>query len=376
MQALVGLAQCRGWLSSAFGRVFPAARSAPASERREEHIARDTPRSSVKYRPSNPPDEMDKLVVQMLEEGRAALLLRPQVAEGLNHRQFDAAFDALCDQMSLVPEGIVSVEGWRADETAEDVSARVVRVEGIYLDRFAVTNGDFEKFVRAGGYEDMALWDEEIWPAVLGFVDHSGEPGPRFWENGAPPEGKANHPVVGVCWFEAAAYARWVGKRLPSDPEWVKAGSWPIPTGESRPTQRKFPWGDSPDCSRANLWGTGLGDTAPAEAHAQGASVGQVYQLVGNVWEWTANHFAAWNSSAAHLELPKALKSIRGGAFDTYFSNHAACQFQSGEVPLARKHNIGFRCAVAVRDICSTWEQASSKPEEHELSAAPQEEVK
>jgi iron(II)-dependent oxidoreductase len=251
------------------------------------------------------------------------------------------------------------------------VSARVVRVEGIYLDRFAVSNSDFEKFVRAGGYEDMALWDEDVWPAVLGFVDRSGEPGPRFWENGVPPAGKEHHPVVGVCWFEAAAYARWAGKRLPSDPEWVKAGSWPIPTGESRPAQRKFPWGDSPDCSRANLWGSGVGDTAPVDAFPQGASVGQVYQLVGNVWEWTGNHFAAWNSSAAHLELPKAMKSIRGGAFDTYFSNHATCQFQSGEVPLARKHNIGFRCAVAVRDICSTWKQASSgEPEEREPVAA------
>jgi iron(II)-dependent oxidoreductase len=334
-------------------------------------IPRESPRAPVTFKPSNPPDEMDPLVVKMLEEGRASLLLRPQIAEGLNERQFNAAFEAFSDQMALVPEGVVSVEGWRGDETAENLSSRMVRVEGIYLDRYAVSNADFEKFVRAGGYEDMTMWDEEVWPAVLSFVDQSGEPGPRFWELGAPPPGKADHPVVGVCWFEAAAYARWVGKRLPSDPEWVKAGSWPIPMGEARPAQRKFPWGDATDCSRANLWNSGVGDTAPVDSYPQGASVGQVFQLVGNVWEWTANYFAAWNSSAARLELPKALKSIRGGAFDTYFSNHATCQFQSGEVPLARKHNIGFRCAVSVRDICSTWRPASpGQPKERELAAA------
>ena len=69
----------------------------------------------------------------------------------------------------------------------------------------------------------------------------------------------------------------------------------------------------------------------------------------------------AWNSSPARLELPKALKSLRGGAFDTYFHNHAACQFQSGEIPLARKHNIGFRCAVSVRDLASTWKHGGAR---------------
>jgi iron(II)-dependent oxidoreductase len=265
--------------------------------------------------------------------------------------------------MALVPEGIVDVEGWHGDETADDLNSRLVRVEAIYLDRYAVSNQDYEQFVAAGGYEDMALWDEEIWPGVLDFVDRTEEPGPRFWAQGRCPAGKERHPVVGVSWYEAAAFARWVGKRLPSDPEWVKAATWPIPAGEARPTQRKFPWGDSPDCSLANLWASGIGDTAPVDSYPGGASVGQALQLVGNVWEWTGNNFISWNSSASRLELPKALKSIRGGAFDTYFTNHAACQFQSGENPLARKHNVGFRCAVSARDLWTTWgQEANRKP--------------
>jgi iron(II)-dependent oxidoreductase len=367
------LTQCRGWLTSAVQRVFPKVRG-PAP-RAEDRAAREpAPGFRAPFRPSHPPDEMDGLVGQMLEQDRYTLLLRPQIAASLNERQFHAAHEALCDQMALVPEGVVVVEGWRGDETGEHLSSRSVRVEAIYLDRYAVSNRQYEQFVEAGGYEDMSFWDAEIWPGVLEFVDRTGEPGPRFWEHGRCGAAKANHPVVGVCWYEAMAYARWVGKRLPSDPEWVKAASWPIPVGDQRPAQRKFPWGDSPDGSLANLWSSGLGDTAPVDAFPGGASVGQVYQLVGNVWEWTANNFTAWNSSPARLELPKALKSLRGGAFDSYFNNHAACQFQSGEVPLARKHNIGFRCAVSVREVASTWTpDAARQQQRHAATTLDQE---
>jgi len=90
--------------------------------------------------------------------------------------------------------------------------------------------------------------------------------GPRFWENGTFPRGKENHPVVGVSWFEAGAYARWVGKRLPTDPEWVKAASWPVFAEGDQPVQRRFPWGDAMDRNRINIWGSGFGATVPARA--------------------------------------------------------------------------------------------------------------
>lgn len=147
-----------------------------------------------------------------------------------------------------------------------------------------------------------------------------------------------------------------MGKRLPTDAEWVKAGSWPVPLSDERQWQRKFPWGDTMDRDRCNLWGSGRGGVAAVTDYASGVSVGGVYQLIGNVWEWTTGDFGAEESE--DLSLPTPMKSIRGGAFDTYFENQATCQFVSGENPLARRHNIGFRCALGVCDVAPHIQRA------------------
>ena len=82
-----------------------------------------------------------------------------------------------------------------------------------------------------------------------------------------------------------------------------------------------------------------------------GVSVGGIYHLIGNVWEWTSSNFGVWDASRCKLDTSTPMKSIRGGAFDTYFDTQATCQFQSGEHPIHRKHNIGFRCALAMCDV-------------------------
>ncbi len=143
----------------------------------------------------------------------------------------------------------------------------------------------------------MALWDSTIWPAVLDFVDRTGHSGPRFWEEGHYPEGLEDHPVVGVSWYEGAAYARWTGKRLPSDPEWVKAGCWPVLTQGTRPMQRRYPWGDTMDRELAHLWGNWQSGTIPVYELPGGVSVGGVYHLIGNVWEWTTSNFGVWDTT-------------------------------------------------------------------------------
>ncbi len=160
--------------------------------------------------------------------------------------------------------------------------------------------------------------------------------------------------MVGVSWYEASAFARWLGKRLATDAEWVRAASAPIllPGGELR--QRRFPWGDKPERNRANLWGAIPAGTLPVDALPQGDSAGGVSQMIGNVWEWTAGDFDAESPTRLSPDgslRSAARKSLRGGAFDTYFDVQATCQFQSGDHPLARKHNIGFRCALGTCDL-------------------------
>jgi formylglycine-generating enzyme required for sulfatase activity len=126
------------------------------------------------------------------------------------------------------------------------------------------------------------------------------------------------------------------------------------------------------DRTRANLWGAGSGTLAPVTAFAGGVSVGGAYQLIGNVWEWTTDEFQPQDGSIVRVEggaFGSALKSLRGGAFDTYFDSQATCQFQSGDHALARKHNIGFRCALSICDLA----QANQPNYDHEPEVALEE---
>ena len=295
------------------------------------------------------------LAEEMIAANRYALLLRPQIAGNLNRGQVEDAREALEEDMAIVPEGDVFLcQPDDRDEherpTKSTVGGRVLRVEAALIDRYPVTNFQFKQFIDAGGYEEMALWDSEIWPGVFGFVDATGQPGPRFWNNGQYAAGEDDHPVVGISWFEANAYSRWVGKRLPTDAEWVKTGCWPMPVQRGVPTQRRFPWGNTWEPDKANVWSAGIEATCSVTEFPDGASVAGVYGLVGNVWEWTADPFGLWHGANSY-QGTENFRSLRGGAFDTYFESQANCQFQSGDSPLARKRNIGFRCAIGLCDL-------------------------
>jgi iron(II)-dependent oxidoreductase len=316
--------------------------------------------AAVVAAPPSPGEPVDTggLVRQMLAQGRYTLLLRPQITANLTQAQIQKAIEALVEQTALVPAGqlCIGLAGKESDPLENEgyepaSSGVVVEVEEFLLDRYPVTNSQFQQFVDAGGYAQAALWDPQVWPAVVDFVDRTGCPGPRFWSGGRHPHGEERHPVVGVSWYEATAYARWAGKRLPTDPEWEKAGSWPLQLSDTTLLQRRYPWGDLMERERANLWGSGPNRTVSVDEYEGGVSPGGVHQLIGNVWEWTYDDF----SQAAHkrpgLALGTAMKCVRGGAFDTYFDVQATCQFVSGENPVARKHNVGFRCAVSTADL-------------------------
>jgi iron(II)-dependent oxidoreductase len=340
----------------------------PLRRQRQAQSAKPTPQPSSspaenepKFRPVQPPArkrkqprDPDAYVDWLIEQGRHMLLVRPQIADNLRRGQLQTAIKAMHESMALVPEGevLMAQPDMFADEKAgADGRGQLIAVEAFFLDRYPVTNQKFKDFVDSGGYEDSSLWSQSVLAGVINFVDQTGQVGPRFWRDGTFASELADHPVVGVSWYEADAFARWAGKRLPTDAEWVKAGSWPVPAvGGGPPQQRRYPWGNAMDNQRANLSASGLGRTAAVFDYTEGVSPGGVYQLIGNVWEWTSEDFGVWHAPEQMIDF-LGYKSLRGGAFDTYIDSHAVCQFQSGDNPLARKHNIGFRCALGMCDI-------------------------
>jgi iron(II)-dependent oxidoreductase len=319
------------WASRVFGRLGgrrdPGAPAAPAPTKRAGRRGHSDKR-------------IQGMAHRLVADERYVFVLMQEAVEEIQDHETHHAWKALEERMALVPAGVVQVV--RSDGVTEPTE-----LPGFYLDRCAVTNQQFQKFVDAQCYDDLEIWPQEVWPSLMRFTDLTGHPGPRDWERGKFPAGKADHPVVGVCWYEAVAFARWVGKRLPTAAEWQKAGGWPEHL--SGGGGNRYPWGDIFDPSRANLWPTGLGQTAPVHEFSKGATPNGIYQMTGNVWEWLADpldsipcrpdeHFQAW----------KPLRRIVGGAFNTHFPAESTCQFITGQPELDRADNIGFRCALSV----------------------------
>jgi formylglycine-generating enzyme required for sulfatase activity len=289
---------------------------------------------------------------QMLQQGRHAVVLReretwrsdPEGSECLKKAE-----DVLEQRMALVPTGTVSIVPTLsphsgADEIESDVAPYL-------LDVHCVTNARFQHFVDAGGYDALDFWPEEIWPHLIELKDLTGQPGPRFWRHGRHNAHLADHPVVGISWYEAQAFALWIGQRLPTEMEWQMASSWHIKS--STDVLRRFPWGDAMDNSRCNIWSSRIRRTVPVDSYPQGAAPNHVLQLVGNVWEWTDSEYNIVDDQGRPIVGEMPMHVVRGGAFDTYFEAQATSDFRTGQIALARSYNTGFRCAMNLAD--ATW---------------------
>lgn len=250
----------------------------------------------------------------------------------------------LDDQFGLTPDGFATIPLNVNDEPG--CSEEDHEIAAYLLQRMAVSNSDFYQFVADGGYENTDHWPQEIWPHLIEFKDLTGRFGPRFWRDGRYDRDKSEHPVVGICYYEAMAYAHWCGYRLPTEAEWQMAATWRIRS--SAHISRRYPWGDVFDLAHCNIWATRVGSTAPVGSFACGAAPNGVLQLIGNVWEWTATDFTAIHDDGRPVVGEMLMKAIRGGAFDTYFPWQATSTFRSGMACLARGNNVGFRCAMSL----------------------------
>jgi gamma-glutamyl hercynylcysteine S-oxide synthase len=277
---------------------------------------------------------------RLLAQGRYAVLLDRDRQQPRDERTVAIAWLSLEQHMAFVPAPDL------AAHPHQDSQQGVPSIPAIYLDRCATTNAQFARFVADDGYSQMDLWPQSIWPNLLQFVDETGHSGPRFWKHGQPPKGREDHPVVGINWFEARAYARWCGKRLPTSDEWEHAASC-CGGPDGRTLDARYPWGDvfSPD--RCNTWTGGPGETVPVTAYASGATPNGIYQLIGNVWEWVATQFEYIpQDRSLRVAFEEPMVEIRGGAFDTYLETQATCQFRTGQPFLYRGANVGFRCCL------------------------------
>lgn len=282
---------------------------------------------------------------RMLQQRRFCTILSDK-DQWQGHEQHDViaeqASSAIEQATAIVPAGTVAIAQSLIAHPGADEDEHCV--QPFLIDVCAVTNERFQFFVEADGYDDLQWWPEDIWPHLIEFKDLTGKPGPRFWCHGRHDARLAQHPVTGVSWFEANAFAQWIGQRLVTEAEWQMASSWHI--NSSADILRRFPWGDALDNKKCNIWSSGHGTTVPVDEYVSGAAPNQVLQLIGNTWEWISDEFRACDDQGRQIVAEMPMHVIRGGAFDTYFEPQATSQFRTGQISMARSHNTGFRCAM------------------------------
>ncbi|HEY1623753.1 MAG TPA: ergothioneine biosynthesis protein EgtB [Streptosporangiaceae bacterium] len=231
--------------------------------------------------------------------------------------------------------------------------AHAVHVPGFYIDTTPVTCGEYAEFIAGGGYDDPRWWTPRGW-------EHRQQAGlfaPLYWQYeggqwqrrvfGAMEPILANEPVLHVSWYEADAYARWAGRRLPTEAEWEKAARFDPASGRSR----RYPWGDQdPEPELANL-GQRLLQPAPAGSYPGGAAPSGARQLIGDVWEWTSSDFLPYPGFRAwpYREYSEVFfgpdyKVLRGASF-AVSPVASRATFRNWDYPIRRQIFSGFRTA-------------------------------
>ena len=227
-----------------------------------------------------------------------------------------------------------------------------VQLRPFLLDRAPVTNGRYLEFMQDGGYERQEFWSEQ----GRRWLVESGVDSPKYWARDGDRwmnrvmdltrEVDPERPVCHVCYHEAEAFARWDGKRLPTEFEWEAAASW----DSSTQSARKFPWGSRADAKLANIDQLSF-DTAPVGTFADNVSPGGCYGMIGDVWEWTSSDFCAYPGfqSFPYREYSEEFfgtdyKVLRGGSWATR-PGAIRNTFRNWDYPIRRQIFSGFRCA-------------------------------
>jgi formylglycine-generating enzyme required for sulfatase activity len=247
--------------------------------------------------------------------------LKPASSQSHIASPVDNSQPTLIDQ---VPAGMVLVKAgdYVIGRDDGDIYARpkhIVTLSAFYIDRTEVTNAEYKKF-----------------------VDATGHKAPEGWQGREYPQGQGDLPVTGVSWQDAADFAAWAGKRLPTEAEWEAA---------ARGTDgRIYPWGNQWQIGLANIGTSGIVEVG---RYKEGASPVGALDMIGNVWEWTADEFKLYPGSTAPMPASikpgKIFRVIRGGAYDGNKMHDATYR---GFVDASRGYDkTGFRCAKSANPM-------------------------
>lgn len=234
------------------------------------------------------------------------------------------------------PEGMVYIpEGWFLMGSTEkdgrigmavgvdELPQHKVYVKGFYMDRYEVTVEEFKRFLKTTGRSAPRIWTEEEWRRMY-------------------PAPEDDHPMNGVSWYDADAYCQWAGKRLPTEEEWEKAARGA--------DGRQWPWGNELNSLkklRANTQEAGIGWTTPVGSYPEGGSPYGVYDMAGNVMEWTSSWYQPYPGSTLQREaFGEKYKILKGGAWENSSVPLTRSAYRHAVAPKWDHPGHGFRCAM------------------------------
>jgi gamma-glutamyl hercynylcysteine S-oxide synthase len=292
-------------------------------------------------------------------------------------------------EMVTIPAGrfLMGNTGVEKSKMPQEFPQHSVDLPTYQIGKYEVTRGQYRKFMEAGGYENPEYWSPEGWKwKESEFIVYAGMHGkfrkvvrpekdkkrsqPEYWAaeqqwighgHGSPVFTQTDkHPVIGVTYFEAEAYCKWAGGRLPTEAEWEKAARW----DEKNQHPNTWPWGDTWDAEKCNnrddrnpiAGGYRVNQSAPVGSYPEGASPYGCMDMVGNAYEWVADEAKSYPGNPEPFEH-KGFHFVRGGCWDDSHTSSIRCSYRNWYLPSSScgvgpgdSDYMGFRVARSVTE--------------------------